>query len=568
MRGVPHGAGSLPHFLLESESSPGHCLAVTSLSPHASVASMASMASGSVGGGSPWTAVHELASGVDKPAGGTVLASNVIFHNGVRSPRTQLLNISAAAAAVAVSLSAHALSPTSPDPDALRQRHVPWTEHTFPAVDSQGTVNAMRDCGAVGDGIVDDHDALQRCLVGHDDVFLPKGIYRLSQTLRLRGGNRLLGVSQTHTVLVPVSSGFRAFARVRVNATGSAGEGDGEGDGGGRGGGGHQLMQPIVSTAAEGNVTIAFVGIMTWWHLSDTYTLEWNGGGLYRSNYDSRVCECLWMVNYGNLPPNDLRRRRAATPPCRPSVNLTAPKAVVRGHGSFIGYDNDEDIVMTDHQHYRHLLVTGQGTTPQTRGLHDDGGGGGGGRRLRFYGLNLEHAMSESNMEITHRTARAGGGVDIFGVKVEGSNTILTIRNSTDIRLYGFGGASDTFPNTSFLPADFRTRALRPALIRLDNVSGITLANCLDDPRGSLGKPPSPLGAFPTSAQALDSFANSTRLPWPDGDVAEIVHSQWAPWAGWRVDPSAWSLIVDSEGFEGDRLWSAPGDRPVLWEYT
>jgi hypothetical protein len=99
-------------------------------------------------------------------------------------------------------------------------------------------------------------------------------------------------------------------------------------------------------------------------------------------------------------------------------------------------------------------------------------------------------------------------------------------------------------------------------------VSGVTLANCLDDPRGSLGKPPSPLGAVPTSAQSLESFANWTHLPWPTGDVTKIVHSQWIPWAGWRVDPAAWSLVVDSDGFVRDRRWSLPRDRPVLWEYT
>ena len=114
---------------------------------------------------------------------------------------------------------------------------------------------------------------------------------------------------------------------------------------------------------------------MSWWHL-DTPTLEWRGGGLYRSNYDSRVCACVWFSNYGDLPKDDLHRRHAATPPCSPATNLTSPKVVVTGHGSFVGYDNDEDIVMTDHQHYRHLSVTGRG-----------------GGRLRFYGLNLEHAM-------------------------------------------------------------------------------------------------------------------------------------------------------------------------------
>ena len=51
----------------------------------------------------------------------------------------------------------------------------------------------------------------------------------------------------------------------------------------------------------------------------------------------------------------------------------------------FVNFVNDEDILFTDHAHYRHLYV---------------GDGGDGSDPLTLYALNMEHAMSEANMEI------------------------------------------------------------------------------------------------------------------------------------------------------------------------
>ena len=51
-------------------------------------------------------------------------------------------------------------------------------------------------------------------------------------------------------------------------------------------------------------------------------------------------------------------------------------KALIRGTGAFYSWDNDEDICMTDHQHYRHIQVSGNSHDPQDRTV--------------FYELNLE----------------------------------------------------------------------------------------------------------------------------------------------------------------------------------
>ena len=65
---------------------------------------------------------------------------------------------------------------------------------------------------------------------------------------------------------------------------------------------------------------------------------------------------------------------------------------------------------------------------------------------------------------------------------------------------------------SSFLPLDFRTRHLRPALICLMNSSNVTLANCIDDQRGSRGRAATPIGAVPISTKALDTFAAAVNV--------------------------------------------------------
>ena len=52
---------------------------------------------------------------------------------------------------------------------------------------------------------------------------------------------------------------------------------------------------------------------------------------------------------------------------------------VAGGTGSVINFVNDEDILMTDHRNYRHLLVT---NNSQPADFED---------RLQIYELNLEH---------------------------------------------------------------------------------------------------------------------------------------------------------------------------------
>ena len=93
-------------------------------------------------------------------------------------------------------------------PSTVLSQHVLWDDATFPGFEQPTTVNAVEKCGVKGDGQTDDEPALAACLKQHRDVFLPKGYYRLGKTLELNAEQRLVGLSQTHSVLMPVTAGL------------------------------------------------------------------------------------------------------------------------------------------------------------------------------------------------------------------------------------------------------------------------------------------------------------------------------------------------------------------------
>ena len=194
--------------------------------------------------------------------------------------------------------------------------------------------------------------------------------------------------------------------------------------------------------------------------------------------------------------------------------------------------------------------------------------------RLRIYELNLEHAMSEANMELQHAKH-----VDIFGLKCEGSNTILWVRDSQDVQLKGFGPAADAFPNTSYYPSDFLPYP--PSILRLERNKNLSLWNLINTGRGGIcsgvdcihHEDPQPITPCPLTAGGVRCaghffVANGTcigpRYDWTDAVTKEIIQSEWAPWPGYNVDPRTWSLLYEGDGpTTGSSM--RPLDRPVAY---
>jgi hypothetical protein len=83
---------------------------------------------------------------------------------------------------------------------------------------------------------------------------------------------------------------------------------------------------------------------------------------------------------------------------------------------------------------------------------------------LRLYQCNPEHARSEANMEIA-----SSQGIDIFGLKGEGNRPILRVRDSSGVRVFGYGGNAAAFEGRF--------------LFELVRCSDVLLANLTDSPR-------------------------------------------------------------------------------------
>jgi hypothetical protein len=68
--------------------------------------------------------------------------------------------------------------------------------------------NAIVDCGATGLNVSDDTAALQACIDKCEAVFLPYGIYLVSDTLRLNSKSALIGEMLTNIYLAKGAAGF------------------------------------------------------------------------------------------------------------------------------------------------------------------------------------------------------------------------------------------------------------------------------------------------------------------------------------------------------------------------
>jgi sugar lactone lactonase YvrE len=75
---------------------------------------------------------------------------------------------------------------------------VPSDIPIFPPVDSWVSVKSL---GAVGNGQHDDTEALKKAIAQHRSLYLPLGVYRISDTLRLRPDTVLVGLNPSATAI-------------------------------------------------------------------------------------------------------------------------------------------------------------------------------------------------------------------------------------------------------------------------------------------------------------------------------------------------------------------------------
>ena len=373
--------------------------------------------------------------------------------------------------------------------------------------------NAKTVCGARGDDVTDDTAALQACLNQYSSIFLPPGRFRISATLDVPPGSSLVGMGSAFSFLLAASKGF-------PNASAAAPA---------------PLLRTAERDASDPPTTIAFLGLLTWHHLEHVFTIDWrthNPLSLWRSNFDTRECECLWTSGYQRRSPPDI--------PCSLPWNLTIPKAVFRGLGRVHSFVNDDTgHILSTGAKYRAVRIADTSAFATSKA------------RTRFYSLNLEHVQSESAGEIANAS-----WVDIYSVKVEGNMPILWVRaDAVNVTLLSLGGGFTAWPLNWTYPPDF-TRAI-PSTIRVDaGAKGVTLALLQDHGLGTSSYWPPWTALCPwTHYYPFPGTAVPLYPYWTYPNV-----TMWNCWWGYIVSDVYWSMIW-SPTFGP----SEPGDKPVLW---
>jgi hypothetical protein len=83
----------------------------------------------------------------------------------------------------------------------------------IPALPGMDTWINLRDLGAVGDDVADDTRAIQDAIDKYENIYVPQGWYRITETLRMKPNTRLIGLHPFGTQLrlaesTPAFSGF------------------------------------------------------------------------------------------------------------------------------------------------------------------------------------------------------------------------------------------------------------------------------------------------------------------------------------------------------------------------
>jgi hypothetical protein len=75
-----------------------------------------------------------------------------------------------------------------------------WTGTEWKVL-NESVIN-VKDYGAVGDGVVDDHPAIQACINSHNKIYIPAGNYLLKNTLKVVAYKEITGESKYNTILL------------------------------------------------------------------------------------------------------------------------------------------------------------------------------------------------------------------------------------------------------------------------------------------------------------------------------------------------------------------------------
>jgi hypothetical protein len=294
------------------------------------------------------------------------------------------------------------------------------------------------------------------------------------------------------------------------------------------------LLQTSTDAGGAPPTTVALVGLVTWEHLPNVFTLDWrsqNPDSVWAANFEARACECLWLSAWQQLAPTAV--------PCKLPANITMPKSLVRGLGKFFLFVNDDTgAIISTAASYRSLAVR------DTAAFASEAA------RTRFYGLNLEHCQSEACAEVANAS-----WVDIYGIKTEGNLPVLWIRDgSSNVTVIGVSGGFTPFAFNYTFPPDFAQRVA--STFRVDEgAADVTLGALIDIGYGAEDKPfwpPTPatctwLHHYPYPGAFIDEYPFGT---WPNATM-------WHCWDGEKVSSYYTHMVTIGD------VGTAFTDRPI-----
>ncbi|MEK6796210.1 MAG: glycosyl hydrolase family 28-related protein [Spirochaetota bacterium] len=279
-------------------------------------------------------------------------------------------------------------------PSNLCSRH--YWGNDFPSWE-KGAVNVKDSAiGARGDGVTDDTKALQNAIDAHEIVFLPKGYYLITATLRLKPNTKLIGIDHT---LSHIISGEQF---------GGAAEGT-----------------PLVETAddAQARTVIAFLGICPSVqgksgvndNILHNYALNWKCGR--RS-----ICR---SIDVGSIRPYGFP---ATMPAGISNYTSVRPMVLIENNGGGKWYNFYKESVYNYMPSYRHLSL---------RNTKEP---------IAFYHMHAQDADVFAQCEISN-----AADVSIYGIKTEHQTRFLYAHDSRHIRVFGLGGYATALKGSAHL---------------------------------------------------------------------------------------------------------------------
>lgn len=371
-----------------------------------------------------WQQVQRLAVEVRGPARGFGQPKETIYVDG--QPLTTPL---------------HQASSGGMPPADLRQRHA--LPSNFPSWQHPNVVD-ITTLGAIGDGQTDNTAVLQQAIDNNEIIFIPKGNFRISDTLRLQATTKIIGLHPLLSQIEALSTPAQRFGQTLPT----------------------DADKPMLQTADTDNAEtwLAFFHLKRHYPLTDhnptasgNYALEWRSGGASLVN----------MLDIQAHPARYLRPDRVAVffykftsdfksiDPNQPQKSFPAglwawpngsPPVVIRGHGGG--------------RWYNFWLHGRNGLRENTPVLRIEGTQ----TPLHIYHLHVQQQDSKNHVEVV-----AASNVSIYGTKGEIKGSQVSFADCRNVRLFGHGGMSS--PDVNYHP---------PYLFQFDNCDDFLIAGIAD----------------------------------------------------------------------------------------